>query len=136
MTDPRLAHPRLADRSFRPSPSAMNWLITATFVATGWAMYMRYMVIEPSTVGLACEAGLKTFQCQARAVVIGLFGWSVFGAIALAAAALQFWRPHVVTLGVALAFAGIGLVLYNNVAGAVAMMLVILSFARPGPATA
>lgn len=125
-----------ADRSFRPSPSAMNGLITATFLATGWAMYMRYMVIEPSTVGLACEAGLKTFQCQSRAVVIALFGWSVFGGIALAAAALQLWRPRVLTFGVALAFAGIALVLYNNVAGAVAAMLILLSLARPDPARA
>ncbi|WP_029006151.1 hypothetical protein [Azorhizobium doebereinerae] len=126
----------MTDRSFRPSPSAMNWLITATFLATGWAMYMRYMVIEPSVVGLACEAGLGTFQCHARKVVIALFGYSVFGGIALAAALLQLWRPWVVTLGVALAFAGIGLVLYNNVASAVAAMLIILSFARPAPATA
>ncbi len=126
----------LTDRSFRPSPRAMNWLITATFLATGWAMYMRYMVIEPSVVGLACEAGLRTAQCQARAVVIALFGWSVFGGIALVAAVLQFWRPHTVTFGVALAFAGIALVLYNNVAGAVAAMVIILSLARPAPATA
>ncbi|GGF84078.1 hypothetical protein GCM10007301_50060 [Azorhizobium oxalatiphilum] len=122
--------------SFRPGPRAMNWLIAATLLATGWAMYMRYMVIEPSVVGLACEGGLQTFQCQARKVVIALFGYSVFGSIAIVAAVLQFWRPNVITFGIALAFAGIGLVLYNNVAGAVAAMILLLSLARPGPATA
>lgn len=121
-------------QSFRPSPQAMNWLITATFLAMGWAFYMRYMVIEPSIVGLACEAGLQTFQCHSRKVVILLFGYSAFGTLALAAALVQFWRPHVVTCGIALVFTGIGLILYNNVASAVAAMIILLSLARPARA--
>ncbi len=124
----------MTDLSFSPSPRAMNWLIASTLLATSWAIYMRYVIIEPSVVGLACEAGLQTFQCQARSAVIALFGYSAFGILALAGALLQFWRPHVVTLGIALACAGIGLVLYNNVASAIAAMILILSLARPGRA--
>ncbi|OYY61786.1 MAG: hypothetical protein B7Y61_22640, partial [Rhizobiales bacterium 35-66-30] len=70
------------------------------------------------------------------AATIALFGWSVFGGIALAAALVQLWRPRLVTFAVGIAFAGIALVLYNNIAGAIAAMLLILSLARPGPATA
>lgn len=122
--------------TFTPGPRAMNWLIFLTMAATGWALYVRYLVIEPSVVGLACDAGLKSFQCQMRSVVIALFGWSAFGAVALAAALIQFVRPSVPALAVGLAFAGISLVLYNNIAGAVAAMVLILSLARPGRATA
>lgn len=124
------------DRSFRPGPRAMNWLIAIGMGATGWAIYVRYLIIEPSAVGLACDAGLATFQCKLRAATIALFGWSVFGGIALAAALVQLWRPRLVTFAVGIAFAGIALVLYNNIAGAIAAMLLILSLARPGPATA
>lgn len=120
---------------FHPGPRAMNWLIALTMGATGWALYVRYLVIEPSAVGLACEAGLQTFTCRMRSVVIGLFGWSVFGGLALAAAFIQLVRPSVPMLAAGLVFSGIGLVLYNNLAAAVAMMLLILSLARPGRAT-
>lgn len=126
----------MSSTTFTPGPRAMNWLIFCTMAATGWALYVRYLVIEPSVVGLACDAGLKTVQCQIRSVVIALFGWSVFGGIALAAALVQFVRPSVPALAVGLAFAGISLVLYNNIAGALAAMLLILSLARPGRVTA
>ncbi|TCT02882.1 hypothetical protein [Aquabacter spiritensis] len=122
--------------TFTPGPRAMNWLIFLTMAATGWALYVRYMVIEPSVVGLACDAGLTTFLCRMRAIVILLFGWSVFGGLALAAAVIQLLRPSVPMLAAGLAFSGISLVLYNNLAGAVAAMLLILSLARPGRVTA
>lgn len=122
--------------TFTPSPRAMNWLIFLTMAATGWALYVRYLVIEPSVVGLACDAGLKSAQCQMRSIVIALFGWSVFGGLALAGALVQFVRPSVPALAFGLAFAGISLVLYNNIAGAIAAMILILSLARPGHATA
>lgn len=126
-----MAHGTPASGTFTPDSKAMNWLIFTTMAATGWAMYVRYMVIEPSVVGLACDAGLKTFQCQMRSVVIALFGWSVFGALALAGAAVQFVRPSVPALLFGLAFTGMALVLYNNIAGAIAAMVLILSLARP-----
>ena len=121
--------------SFHPGPRALNWLIALTLGATGWALYVRYLVIEPSVVGLACEAGLQTMTCRMRSVVIALFGWSVFGGLALAAAVIQLIRPSVPMLAAGLVFSGIGLVLYNNLAAAVATMLLILSLARPGRAT-
>ena len=126
----------MSERNFRPGPRAMNWLIALTMGATGWALYMRYVIVEPSVVGLACEGGLATFTCKMRSTVIALFGWSVFGGIALAAAVVQFVRPSLPALAIGLASAGIGLVLYNNVAAAVATMILILSLARPGRATA
>ena len=47
--------------------------------SVGYALYMRYLVIEQSTVGLACQAGLPTWLCATRKVMIALFTNSVFG---------------------------------------------------------
>jgi hypothetical protein len=121
---------------FLPSPRATSLLITAGFLAVGWAMYVRYLVIETSAVGLACEAGLQSTTCLMRGIVIKLFTYNVFGAIALAAAALHLARPHVLLFGLALVGGGIGVVLYNNALAGLAWALLIVSFARPAPATA
>lgn len=133
MTD--AATPSSASTLFRPGPRAWNWLIPLGMGAVGWALYMRYLVVEPALVRLACEAGLETAQCYSRAAVLALYTWNVFGALALVAALIQLWRPSLATFAVGLVFAGFALVLHNEIAGALAAMLLTLSFARPGPAT-
>ena len=69
---------------FRPSARELNLLLVVGFLALGYALYLRYLVIEQSTIGLPCEAGLRTWLCLTRSVVITLFGYSVFGVTALA----------------------------------------------------
>lgn len=121
---------------FLPSPRANYLLIAAGFLAVGWAMYVRYLVIELPTVGLACEAGLQSTVCQMRRIVLWLFTNNVFGITALAAATLHLLRPNLVVFGLALVAGGIGVVLYNNALSGLALALLILSFARPAPAKA
>ena len=55
-------------RSFLPSPRAANVLIALGAAALGYALYLRYLVIENSTVGLACEAGLATSAAAPRSM--------------------------------------------------------------------
>lgn len=45
-------------RSFLPSPRATNALVAIGFASLGYALYIRYLLIENSVTGLACEAGL------------------------------------------------------------------------------
>ena len=47
------------------------------------------MVIEQSTVSLACEGGLRTWLCFTRKIFLALFQNGVFGIVALAAADRQ-----------------------------------------------
>ena len=68
---------------FLPSARATNYLLAVGFGALGYALYIRYMALEQSTVGLACGAGLNTWLCSSRAVVTVLFQNSVFGIAAL-----------------------------------------------------
>lgn len=123
-------------RTFLPTARQTNWLLVVGFVSVGYALYMRYMVIEPSTVGLACEGGLATWLCLTRKIVIALVGYTFFGAVALGAAALNLLRPSLPLFAIGLAAAGFGLVLYNAVTAALAVALLILSFARPQAAKA
>ena len=118
-------------RLFLPSARQTNWLLIVGFLSLGYALYLRYLVIEQPTVGLACEGGLRTWLCGTRRLAIALFTHSVFGWLALAAAALNLIRPHLVLLGIGMAAAGFGIVLYNVSMSAFAVALLILSLARP-----
>jgi hypothetical protein len=128
--------PRMKKTPFRLTPYQVQWLMVVGFVTLGYALYVRYLVIELSTVALACDAGLQTLPCSARALATVLFKNSVFGITALVIAALNFIRPSIVLLTVGLIAACLGIVLYNIVLAGLAIGLFILGFARPAPATA
>jgi hypothetical protein len=121
---------------FRLSPYQVQWLLIVGFLTVGYALYLRYLAIEFSTVALACDAGLQTMICKSRMVVTSLFKNSVFGATALVIAVLHVMRPSIVLLTGGLIAAGLGIVLYNIVLSGLAIGLLILGFARPAPATA
>lgn len=125
-----------AMKLFLPSARATNWLLIVGFGTVGYALYLRYLGLEQSSVGLACAAGLDSWMCLSRRVATFLFQNSVFGVAALALAALNLWRPSLILFGFALAAACLGLVLYNVALSALAAGVLLLSFARPvsGPA--
>jgi hypothetical protein len=123
-------------RLFLPSARATNVLLIVGFCALGYAFYMRYLVIEQSTVSLACEAGAKSWLCTSRSIVTALFTYTVFGWTALIVAALNLLRPSLVLFNVALAATCCGLVLYNGGLAALAAGLLVLSLARRAPAAA
>ena len=121
---------------FRLTPYQVQFLLVVGFVTVGYALYLRYLAVEFSTVALACDAGLQTMLCKSRALATYLFKNSVFGIVALVVATLHVMRPSIVTLTVGLVAAGLGIVLYNIVLSGLAIGLLILGFARPAPATA
>ena len=121
---------------FRLTPYQVQFLLVVGFVTLGYALYLRYLAIEFSTVALACDAGLQTAVCKARSLATVLFKNSVFGITALVIASLHFIRPSIVLLTGALIAACLGIVLYNVALSGIAFGLRILGFARPAPATA
>ena len=90
---------------FLPSARATNVLLIVGFCALGYALYLRYLGIEQSAVGLACGAGLNTWLCFSRTIATVLFQNSVFGIAALVIAALNLLRPTLVLFAAALAIA-------------------------------
>jgi hypothetical protein len=121
---------------FRLTPYQVQWLLVVGFATVGYALYVRYIAVEYSTVALACDAGLQTMLCKTRSLVTYLFRNSVFGVVALIIATLHVIRPSIVLLTGGLIAAGFGIVLYNIVLSGLAIGLLILGFARPAPATA
>ena len=118
---------------FLPSARATNVLLIVGFCSLGYALYMRYLAIEQSAVGLACGTGLDTWLCYSRQIVIVLFGHSVFGIAALAIAALNLLRPSLVLFALALSAVCLGVVLYNTGLASLAAGLLVLSLARRAP---
>ena len=121
---------------FRLTPYQVQFLLVVGFATVGYALYLRYLAVEFSTVALACDAGLQTMICKARTLATTLFKNSVFGIVALIIAVLHVMRPSIVLLTGGLIAAGLGIVLYNVVLSGLAIGLLILGFARPAPATA
>ena len=121
---------------FLPSARATNWLLIVSFCSLGYALYLRYLVLQQSSVALACDAGLGTWLCFSRSIVIPLFQYDVFGAVALILAAIHLLRPSLLLFGAALAVACLGVVFYNEGLASLAAGLLILSLARRVPAPA
>lgn len=119
---------------FLPTARQTNWLLVVGFLSVGYALYMRYTVIEVPAVSLACQGGLDTWLCLSRRGTVALFQHYVFGAVALGIAALNFLHPSIVLVAVSLAAAGVGIVLHNAVLSAFAVALLIVSLARRAPA--
>lgn len=134
-TDPDHIHAMKKD-PFRLTAYQVQWLLIVGFLSVGYALYLRYLAIELSTVSLACDAGLQTMLCRGRSVATYLFRNHVFGITALVVAVLHVIRPSIVLLTAGLVAAGVGIVLYNVGLSGLAIGLLILGFARPAPATA
>jgi hypothetical protein len=124
-----------APRLFAPTAAQLNWVISIGFVALGYALYMRYLVIQQPSVGLACDLGLDTWLCSSRKVASALFDRYVFGWVSVGAAILNLIRPSVPLFTIALVFAAFGIVLYNASLSGFAAALLIMCFARPVTAT-
>ena len=120
---------------FLPNARATNYLLIVGFCSLGYALYMRYLAIEQTPVGLACEGGLNTWLCFTRRIAITLLQYSVFGWAALIVAAVNLLRPSLLVFAVALSLACLGVVLYNVGLSSLAVGLLLLSFARRAPET-
>ena len=121
---------------FRLTPYQVQWLLIVGFLTVGYALYLRYLAIEFSTVALACDTGLPSMLCKTRILATALFKNSVFGITALVIAVLHLIRPSIVLLTGGVIAGGFGIVLYNIELSGIAIGLLILGFARPAPATA
>jgi hypothetical protein len=131
MSDAATDRPHHEPRLFRPSAASLNWVIAIGFSALGYAIYMRYLVLEKTQVGLACDAGLTTSICLSRTVVMAFFEHEVFGWVSLGAAILAFIRPSLPLFTIGLAASAFGIVLHNPGLSGLAAALLILCFARP-----
>jgi hypothetical protein len=121
---------------FFPSARTLVILAALGLGALACSSYMRYFSIQNTEVGLACQAGANTWSCEIRRLAIALYEHSIFGIVALGVALVNLLRPTVSLFAFALIAAGLGIVLYNVALSGLAVAVLILSFARPAPASA
>jgi hypothetical protein len=119
---------------FRPTRGQWAVVLPVGLMALGCAFYMRYGVIQSTPIGLSCDAGLASLLCKTRTATIATYQNSGFGALAVAAAAINLWRPHVALFAIGITAGAFGIVLYNVVLSGLAIALLILSLARPAAA--
>jgi hypothetical protein len=120
-------------RRFRVNPRQANILLVLGFGALGYALYLRLFVIEDPTVEAACAASFARAVCTVRRLAIDLSQLQLFGGSALLAALVHLWRPRLDLFAASLTAAIFGLVLYNTGAAALAVGMLVMSFARPVP---
>jgi hypothetical protein len=117
-------------RLFCPTARQASVIVSVGLLALGCAFYMRYWVIQDTPTGLACDAGLATLLCTTRSATIVTYQHGGFGALALAAGAINLLRPHLMLFVPGMVAAALGIVLYNVVLSGLAAALLILSLAR------
>ncbi|MGZ5829351.1 MAG: hypothetical protein ACXWJW_12555 [Xanthobacteraceae bacterium] len=118
-------------KPFTPTARQSNCLIAVGLLSIGYAIYLRYMIVENVPAGLSCDAGRQSWLCMSRQIAGTLDNSGAFGWIALIFAVAAFIRPGAILLSIALAATAIGLVMHNAGLAGIAAGLIVLSFARP-----
>lgn len=112
-----------------PLSRLMLWLGVGVGVL-GLALVLRYFVIEPPTIGLACADTVRPWWCAPRHVLLMMHIFDVWGWCGLAGGALGLafgWRMAV-WFGFVMSLAG--LVLYNADIAAFGLVFTCLRLPR------
>lgn len=100
-------------------------------IAAAVAAVVRFQIVEPEDLAHLCSAAGAPWWCALRAAVIAAFATNALAVAATAAGGISIATRRsgaalgAVCLGVA------GLVLYSVEAGAIALLLGLLTLARP-----
>lgn len=117
--------------AFVPSRGTLVAGVVALAAALAVAWAARYVLVENTPLGHACEAGESSFRCTVRFAVNEGFRTIVPGVLAVAAGTWCLWRPGPLPFVATLALAGLGLLLFNAWPAGLALVLAILALARP-----
>jgi small-conductance mechanosensitive channel len=101
------------------------------------AVLVRFQLIEPQAIGIACSAPGAPWWCLPREALVLPFHFGVPGVIALALAVVGFllegpWARRLAWIVMPVAAAG--LILYNATWSAPAIVLALLTIVRGPPA--
>ena len=113
---------------------AAGWILLL-LLGFALAFWLRYGVIQPEAIGLACARVDAPGWCRPREwLILGQY-YEVWGWVALASAAVALavaLPPSLlrIVLGIALLFSALALVLYNTTLGALALVVTLLALLR------
>ncbi len=105
------------------------WLV---LVAAGFALayWLRYGVIQPQEIGIACGQLDAPAWCGPRQWLISAQHYRVWGWVGLAGALAGLFLGGRLPVAIGLLFAALALVLYNATLGAPAMVIALLALLR------
>ena len=113
---------------------ALSWAAVLVF---GFALgvWLRYWVIQPEEIGIACGQADAPGWCTPRQWLIDCQHYRVWGWVGViaGAAGLFLTLPSAVArivIGVACVFSALALILYNATLGAPALVLTLLALLR------
>jgi hypothetical protein len=118
-------------RPFLPNPRETNLLVVLGCAALGYGLYLRHSIVDSSALEFACAAGLPRASCILRRAVIDFQEMELFGGTALVAAIVHFVKPRLAAFAIAMCAAILGSFLANNELSAIAIGMLVVSFARP-----
>lgn len=108
---------------------AAAWLALAA-AAFGLAASLRYGVIQPQEIGIACGQVDAPAWCAPRQWLISAQHYRIWGTVGLAGAAVGLLTGLRTATAIGLAFAALALVLYNATLGAPALVIALLALLR------
>lgn len=112
---------------------AAGWLV---LLALGFALafWLRYGVIQPTDIGIACGQADAPAWCGPRQWLISAQHYRIWGWVGLAGGLLGLFAGNLPggrwVIAVALIFSAMALVLYNATLGAPAMIVTLLALLR------
>ena len=112
------------------------WIVSIACVSFAVALRLRHLVVENPTIQEKCQLGAAGAGCTALRLLIVFFQYSVFGWIALIAAALNLFRPSLLVFSIGVAATSFGLIMYNAGLAAFGLALLLLTPARLSRGTA
>jgi hypothetical protein len=112
------------------------WIAFVACASLGAALILRYLLVENPKIQEVCQLGAAGIGCTTLRFLIALFQYSVFGWIALIAAALNLFRPSPLVFSIAVAATSFGLIMYNAGLAAFGLALLLLTPARISRSTA
>jgi hypothetical protein len=112
-----------------PRSRILYWLAVGAGILAV-ALLLRYVVIEPHEIGMACADDGGPWWCAVRQAIVMMHIWKAWGGLGLAGGLLAIafgWRW---AIGLGLSMSLMGLVLYNSDFAAPGLMLTLLRLPR------
>jgi hypothetical protein len=112
------------------SASLLTRAIIAAMAGLAAGAAVRYGLIEPASLGWACQVADPPFWCPPRRILIMALQWGALGGVALAVALLALLGAGRRTALIAAGLGAAALFLYGAGAGSVAVLLSLLRALR------
>lgn len=112
-----------------PLQRILIW-IGAGVVTLAFAMCLRYLVIEPHDIGIACASADAPWWCAPRQAVVMMHIWNLWGWIGLGGGVFGLILGWRIAVQIGFVMSLMGLVLYNADFASIGFVLTCLRLPR------